>query len=62
MIYKINNKNLEVISEIKEFDELIFNRLLQFDIINNKSVENYIKFEKNKVEIKVDEENSKIII
>ena len=56
MIYKINNKNLEVISEIKEFDELIFNRLLQFDIINNKSVENYIKFEKNKVEIKVDEE------
>ena len=56
MIYKINNEYLEIINEIKEFDELIFNRLLQFDIVKNQPTKNYIKFRKNKVEIKIDEE------
>lgn len=56
MIYRINNKYLEIINEIEEFDELVFNRLLQFDIVENQITKNYIKFKKNKVEIKIDEQ------
>ena len=56
MIYKIDNKYLEVINETKEFDDLIFNRLLQFDTVENEIAENYIKFKKDIVEIKAEQE------
>lgn len=56
MIYDIKDKNLEVVNEIPEFEDLIFMRFSHFGKSNCKKSSNYLKFLKDKVVIKVDDE------
>ena len=51
MIYKIKNELLEVINECKEYDEYIFKRFGQFEIITEEFTNNFLKFKTDSVEI-----------
>lgn len=53
MIFEINNKCVEVISEIEEYDDLIYGRFSQFQKVSQKT-DNYLVFKKDKVEICID--------
>lgn len=54
MIYLINEKKIEVLNEITEYDELIYQRFSQFKCLENVKTNNYIKFNKNTVEINIE--------
>ncbi len=56
MIYKIKDKYLEVISHCNEYDEYIFKRFGQFEVITNKKTNNYLKFNETSVEIKINDD------
>ena len=53
MIYKIKDVSLEVICKIKEFEELVYGRFSQFEKIDRKDQDNYLKISKEKIEIKI---------
>ena len=43
MIYKIKDEYLEVINYCNEYDEYIFKRFSQFEIVTNKEINNYLQ-------------------
>ena len=51
MIYRIKNQFLEVLNEIEEYDQLIYGRFSQFQVKSDVVTANYIKFNKNTVEL-----------
>ena len=53
MIYRIKNIFLLVENEISEYDEIIYGRFSQFNKKSNIKVDNYLKFKKNEVNIKI---------
>lgn len=59
MIYGIDGKFLEVINEIKEYDELIYGRFSQFKTINRET-DNLLKFSNENIEININD-NYKIL-
>ena len=65
MIYKIKNLFLLVENQISEFDDIIYGRFSQFEQENEIKTDNYLKFNINDVQIKINGQekilNSKII-
>ena len=65
MIYKIKNLFLLVENQISEFDDIIYGRFSQFEQENEIKTDNYLKFNTNDVQIKINGQekvlNSKII-
>lgn len=53
MIYKIKDEYLEVINYCNEYDEYIFKRFSQFEIVTNKEINNYLRFNETSVEINI---------
>ena len=53
MIYEINGEYIEVINEINELDKYIFGRFSQFKEERKYKVDNFLKFKKDSVEIKL---------
>ena len=53
MIYKIKDEYLEIINSCNEFEDYIFKRFGQFEVISNKNTNNYLKFNQMSVEIKI---------
>jgi len=51
MIYKIKDEYLEVINYCNEYDEYIFKRFSQFEIVTNKEINNYLRFNETSEEI-----------
>lgn len=60
MIYKIKNTFFEVINYVKEYDDIIKGRFSQFEINNNVKADNYIKFNENNIEIKINNRQKKL--
>lgn len=60
MIYKIKNVILEVICEIKEFEELVYGRFSQFEKIDSIEQENYLKISKDKIEININNQKKEL--
>ena len=60
MIYKIKDSFLEVTNNIKEYEELIIGRFSQFEINNKVKADNYINFNEDNVEIKINNIYKKI--
>ncbi|MCI8444365.1 MAG: hypothetical protein HFJ37_04295 [Clostridia bacterium] len=65
MIYEIKGQFIEVENEIEELKEYIFGRFSQFAKVEKENAENFLKFKKDKVEIKINNNykilNSKIV-
>ena len=65
MIYKIKNLFLLVENQISEFDDIIYGRFSQFEQENEIKTDNYLKFNINDIQIKINGQkkilNSKII-
>lgn len=53
MIYKIKDEYLEVINYCNEYEEYIFKRFSQFEIVTNKEINNYLRFNETSVEINI---------
>lgn len=60
MIYKIKNILLEVICEIKEFEELVYGRFSQFEKIDSMEQKNYLKIHKEKINININNHKKEI--
>ena len=53
MIYKIKDEYVEVINYCNEYEEYIFKRFSQFEIVTNKEINNYLRFNETSVEINI---------